>query len=72
MTVANATAKAPEKVDVKQDKRPASANEVLETVNEDHDWKHEPEDVTTTGGIQKSLKRNSAAIQALADYIDKK
>jgi phosphoserine aminotransferase len=72
MTVANAVAKPQDKAEIKQDKRPASANEVLESVNEAHDWKHEPEDLTSTGGIQKALKRNSAAIQALADYIDKK
>lgn len=69
---ATATKVPDNKMDVKQEKPPASANEVLANVNEDHDWKHDPEDLSTTGGIQKALKRNSAAIQALADYIDGK
>lgn len=54
------------------DKKPASANEVLEAVNEDHDWKHEPEDLNSTGGIKRACQRNAAAIQALANYIDGK
>jgi hypothetical protein len=54
------------------DKKPSSANEVLVSVNEDHDWRHSPEDLTTTGGIQRACRRNAEAIQALADYIDGK
>jgi len=51
---------------------PKTANEVLAKVNEDHDWDPAPEDLNTTGGIQKALKRNSSAIQALANFIDGK
>lgn len=53
-------------------KAPATANEALAAVNEDHDWKPEPEDLSTTGGIQKAVERNRDAIQALANFIDKK
>ena len=69
MTVANATPKAPEKVEAK---KPMSANEVLAAVNENHVWKHEPEDLNTTPGLQRAVRENRDAIQALADYIDKK
>ena len=55
-----------------KDDAPKTANEVLAKVNEDHDWKPDPEDINTTGGIQKALIRNRDAIQALADYIDGK
>jgi len=51
---------------------PKTANEVLAKVDEDHDWKELPEDLNTTGGIQMATKRNRAAIQALANYIDGK
>lgn len=54
------------------EKQPMTANEVLAKVNEDHDWKPDPEDLNTTGGIHKALNRNRDAIQALADYIDGK
>jgi len=54
------------------EKKPATANEVLAKVDDDHDWKELPEDLNTTGGIQLATKRNRAAIQALANYIDGK
>lgn len=50
--------------------RPHSANEVLARTREDHNWRHEPADLTTTGGIQKAITAQWHAIQALADYID--
>lgn len=50
--------------------RPQSANEVLARTREDHNWRHEPADLTTTGGIQKAITAQWHAIQALADYID--
>jgi hypothetical protein len=48
----------------------ASANEVLHNTREDHNWKNDPVDITTTGGIQRAIVAQWAAIQALADYID--
>ncbi len=54
------------------DKRPQTANEVLAQVDEDHNWKYDPADHTTTPGVVKSLERNRIAIQALADFIDGK
>ena len=54
------------------DKKPSSANEVLASVNDDHDWRNEPIDLNTTGGIKRACERNTDAIQALADYIDGK
>jgi hypothetical protein len=54
------------------EKAPKTANEVLAKVDDDHDWKELPEDLNTTGGIQLATKRNRAAIQALANYIDGK
>ena len=54
------------------DKKPSSANEVLASVNDDHDWRNEPIDLNTTGGIKRACERNADAIQALADYIDGK
>lgn len=49
---------------------PTSANQVLANTREDHNWRREPADLTTTGGIQKAIKAQWHAIQALADYID--
>jgi hypothetical protein len=53
-------------------KPPATANEALAAVNEDHDWTHEPEDLNSTGGLQRAVAQNRDAIQALANFIDKK
>jgi hypothetical protein len=69
--MATATDKS-EKPIVEKPKAPASANEALAIVNEDHDWKREPDDLYTTGGLQKAVERNRDAIQALANFIDKK
>jgi hypothetical protein len=52
--------------------KPATANEALAAVNEDHDWTHEPEDLNSTGGLQRAVAQNRDAIQALANFIDKK
>lgn len=49
---------------------PKTANEVLARVDEDHNYRHEPIDMNTTGGVQKAIQRNWAAIQALADFVD--
>ena len=54
------------------EKAPKTANEVLAKVNDDHDWDPAPQDLNTTGGIQRAVERNRAAIQALANYIDGK
>ena len=54
------------------EKKPTTANEALAAVDDDHDWTPEPEDLNTTGGIQKAVARNRDAIQALANFIDKK
>lgn len=51
---------------------PNSANEVLHNLKEDHDWKYDPVDITTTGGLQRAIKAQWHAIHALADYIDGK
>lgn len=51
---------------------PKTANEVLARVDEDHNYRHEPIDMNTTGGVQKAIQRNWAAIQALADFVDGK
>lgn len=50
--------------------RPQSANEVLAQTREDHNWHHVPEDIHSTGGIQRAITAQWHAIQALADYID--
>lgn len=50
--------------------QPKSANEVLASTREDHNWKHDPAELQSTGGIQRSITAQWAAIQALADYID--
>ena len=47
-----------------------SANEVLHNTTKDHNWTHSPEDLTSTGGIQRAIKAQWHALQALADYID--
>jgi hypothetical protein len=48
-------------------KAPATANEVLAALNEG-----DPEDLSSTGGIQRAVAQNRDAIQALANFIDKK
>jgi hypothetical protein len=67
MTAATAVKDKPESKD-----RPGSANEALAAVNENHTWVKEPEDLTTSPGLQRAVQENRDAIQALADYIDKK
>lgn len=49
---------------------PNSANEVLTNLKDDHNWKHDPVDLTTTGGLQRAITAQWHAIHALADYID--
>ena len=49
---------------------PKSANEVLANLREDHDWKLDPADLTSTGGLQRNITALWAAVQALADYVD--
>jgi len=49
---------------------PASANEVLANTRDDHNWNRSDEDLTSTGGIQRAIRAQWHAIQALADYID--
>lgn len=49
---------------------PKTANEVLARVDEGHNYRHEPIDMNTTGGVQKAIQRNWVAIQALADFVD--
>lgn len=51
-------------------KSPKSARELISTTDEDHNFRHDPIDYTTTGGIQRALERNWVAIQRLAAYID--
>jgi membrane protein involved in colicin uptake len=51
---------------------PKTANEVLAKVDDDHDWNPAPEDLNTTGGIQRAVQRNRDAIAALANFIDGK
>ncbi len=50
--------------------RPKSANAMLRSMGEYHDYIKDPIDMTTTGGIQRAIERNWQAIQALADYVD--
>lgn len=66
------TTNTPAKPAAPVEKPPATANEVLAKVDDDHDWAAQPEDLNTTGGIQRATKRNRDAIQALANFIDKK
>lgn len=47
-----------------------TANEALDACYEDHKWEPAVFDTNTTEGIQRTLKAQSAAIQALADHID--
>ena len=47
-----------------------SANEVLANTLDDHNWMPAPADLTSTGGIQRTITAQGHAIQALADYID--
>ena len=63
----SATTKSNDKPVDEKPKAPATANEVLAALSEG-----EPEDLNSTGGIQRAVARNSAAIQALANFIDKK
>lgn len=49
---------------------PKTANEVLLRVDEDHNYRHEPIDMNTTGGVQKAIERNWRGLQALADFVD--
>lgn len=49
-----------------------SAREVLAATREDHNWKPDPIDLTSTGGIQRAITAQWHAIEALADYIDGK
>jgi hypothetical protein len=48
----------------------SSANEVLNNTREDHAWLPAPQDLNSTGGIQRAIIAQWHAIQALADYID--
>lgn len=50
--------------------KPKSANQVLASLKEDHNWKPDPIDLTSTGGIQRAITAQWHAIHALADYID--
>jgi len=54
----------------KEKVKATSANEVLQNTREDHNWKNDPVDITTTGGIQRAIIAQWACIHALADYID--
>ncbi len=49
---------------------PKSANEVLHNTRDDHNWTRSDEDLNSTGGLQRAIKAQWHAIQALADYID--
>jgi hypothetical protein len=53
-----------------QDTAPKSANEVLARLRDDHDWRHDPVNLTTTDGIKRAIEAQSHAIQAIADYVD--
>jgi hypothetical protein len=50
--------------------QPKTANEVLTATRDDHNWSRTEVDINTTGGIQRAIKAQWHAIQALADYID--
>lgn len=63
---------AAERADIEKRNQPKTANEVLARVDEDHNYRHEPIDMHTTGGVQKAIERNWKAIQALADFVDGK
>jgi len=47
-----------------------SANDVLSALREDHNWRHDPLDLTSTGGIQRNITALWDAVQALADHAD--
>jgi|ERR1700748_3365762 len=47
-----------------------SANAAIVVTREDHNWKHEPIEMNSTGGIQRAIRALEAQIKALADYID--
>lgn len=49
---------------------PKTANEVLANLRDDHNWRHDPLDLTSTGGIQRAITAQWHAIEALANYID--
>lgn len=49
-----------------------TANEVLASVDEDHDYQHTPADMNSTPGIQREIARLRAQIKALADHVDGK
>jgi hypothetical protein len=71
MTIATDKA-ASDKLAAEKNAAPKTANEVLAKVDDDHDWTGTPEELTTTGGIQKAVARNRDAIAALANFIDGK
>lgn len=72
MTATRTIERPTDKPAVAQPVPPKSANEVLARVDEDHNYRHEPIDMNTTGGLQKAIERNWNAIRALADYVDGK
>lgn len=47
-----------------------TANEVLAGVRDDHNWKQDQIDLSSTSGIQRAIMAQWHAIEALADYID--
>jgi len=49
---------------------PTSANEVLMQCRDDHNWTPVQEDLQSTGGIQRAIKAQWHALEALANYID--
>lgn len=53
----------------KSDKK-LTANEVIASTRDDHNWRHDPLDVTSTGGIQRNIQALWSAVQALADHAD--
>ena len=56
---------------MKKDLAPAtSANEVLDNIRDDHNWRLDPVDLTTTGGLQRAITAPWHALRALADYVD--
>lgn len=50
----------------------ATANEVINSVLDDHAWEQADMSTNTTPGIQRTLAYHSRAIKALADHIDGK
>lgn len=47
-----------------------TANEVVAESFDDVQWTQNPVDLSTTDGIQRAIKANTAAIHALANHID--